>query len=82
MSNRTTCSPIQIESRPMPSARWPKSRIICRVALGDMNVEKTPILMPVLLLSVGLYRTTSFYHAGGVVRSPADLPVEPPVASS
>jgi hypothetical protein len=40
----------------MPSTRWPKSRIIRGVALGDMNVEKTPILMPVLLLLVGLWQ--------------------------
>src|SRR5262245_45996758 len=56
LSNRTTCSPIQIESRPIPSTRWPKSRIISGVALGDMNVEKTPILMQVLLLSVGRWQ--------------------------
>ena len=33
----------------MPSARRPKSRIICGVAWGDMNVEKTPIFMLALL---------------------------------
>jgi len=45
LSNSTTCSPIQIESRPISSARLPKSRIICGVARGDMNVENTPIFM-------------------------------------
>ena len=29
----------------MPSARRPKSRIICGVASGDMKVAKTPIFM-------------------------------------
>ena len=54
LSNSATCSPIQIELRPMFSARRPKSRIICGVAWGDMNVEKTPIFIcvssPVRLL--------------------------------
>jgi hypothetical protein len=37
----------------MPSARRPKSRIICGVAKGDMKVEKTPIFMLALLVSIG-----------------------------
>jgi hypothetical protein len=44
--------PIQIDSRPMSSARRPKSRIIWDVAWGDMNVEKTPIFMLALLVSM------------------------------
>ena len=36
----------------MPSARRPKSRIICGVAWGDMKVEKTPIFMMALLVSL------------------------------
>ena len=36
----------------MFSARRPKSRIICGVAWGDMNVEKTPIFMLALLVSI------------------------------
>ena len=35
-------------SRPISFARRPKSRIICGVALGDMNVEKTPIFILLL----------------------------------
>ena len=34
----------------MSSARRPKSRIICGVASGDMNVAKTPIFMLALLV--------------------------------
>ena len=29
----------------MPSARWPKSRIMAGVAMGDMKVEKMPIFI-------------------------------------
>ena len=36
----------------MLSARRPKSRIICGVAWGDMKVEKTPIFMVTLLVSL------------------------------
>ena len=36
----------------MLSARRPKSRIICGVAWGDMKVEKTPIFMVALLVSM------------------------------
>ncbi len=45
----------------MFSARRPKSRIICGVAWGDMNVEKTPIFMVALLVSIvsyGLFAAT------------------------
>ena len=37
-----------VTSRPISFARRPKSRIICGVALGDMNVEKTPIFILLL----------------------------------
>ncbi len=37
----------------MFSARRPKSRIICGVAWGDMNVAKTPIFMLAFLIVDG-----------------------------
>src|SRR5580693_185457 len=45
LSNNATCSPIQIDSRPISSARRPKSLIMFGVASGDMKVENTPIFM-------------------------------------
>src|SRR3990167_707740 len=47
----------------MPSARRPKSLIICGVAWGDMNVAKTPIFMATLL--EGLFVGARFADAPG-----------------
>ena len=59
LSNNATCSPIQIDSRPMSSARRPKSRIIFGVVKGDRNVENTPIFICSLFASVGQFSQVS-----------------------